>query len=119
MLLFDRDSGAVLDANHAAVRAFGWSREDLLTCLVSDIFPTLGPEGPGVVHGQATRWMGPSIVRRKDGSTFFAEVGMMDGPSEGQPSMIMTVDTGGEPQVTKAWDETSLPPPLRRWRPGS
>lgn len=92
MLLFDRDSGAVLDANPAAVRTFGWSRDELLARVASDIFPTLGlPDEPSFPRRRATQWMGPWSVRRKDGSALLGEVGVIDGRSDGQPSMIMMV----------------------------
>jgi hypothetical protein len=39
----------------------------------------------------ATQWSGPWSVRRKDGSTFFAEVGMMEEQTVDHSSMILMV----------------------------
>lgn len=95
MLIFDRYSGAILDANDAAVRASGWSREGLLGSTVSDLFPPKGPDGPCFVRLRHwdTLWTGPWIMRRKDGSTFFAEVGMIEAGDDEDPAVMVLVIT--------------------------
>lgn len=105
MLAFDRTSGAILEVNQAAVRAFGWSREELLACVVSDVFPPMGTAQAAFKRSWATHWSGPWSVRRKDGGTFFAEVGMMEEHTEDRSSMLLMVTpwhaasraTGGAP----------------------
>lgn len=68
-----------LDVNDTACRALGYSREELLTMVVSDIDPGLNPavtemineqrRQSGAAHFESTR-------RRKDGSVFAVEVSM-------------------------------------------
>ena len=95
MLAFDRHSGAILDANAAAVRASGWSRESLLGSSISDLFPPKGPDGPCFVRLRHwdTLWTGPWIMRRRDGGTFFAEVGMIEAGDDDDPAVMVLVIT--------------------------
>ena len=95
MLIFERQTGTILDANDAAVRASGWSRESLLGSTVSDLFPPKGPDGPSFVRLRHwdTLWTGPWIMRRRDGSTFFAEVGMIEAGDDEDPAVMVLVIT--------------------------
>ncbi|MDD5249131.1 MAG: EAL domain-containing protein [Rhodocyclaceae bacterium] len=87
------DSGVIVDANPAATRMFGWSREELLGANISIIVPTplkekhdgflraFSPDR-GVKHvlGSGDRLDG----QRKDGSCFPVEVGISSFVHEGK-----------------------------------
>jgi PAS domain S-box-containing protein len=80
MWIFDRVTGAVIDVNDAAMRAYASTREELL---VSTVWDMLTPPGPSGVHllsalHEVVQWTEPWMQRRRDGSEFWAEVGMID-----------------------------------------
>ena len=91
MLLLDGRSGAVLDANEAAVRATGWSRAEILDASVSDFLPPRGPESAPYVPALSgsTHWTGPWSVHRRDGSTFIADMGAIEARDAEYPTLLV------------------------------
>jgi PAS domain S-box-containing protein len=88
MWLFDRGSGKVLAANQAAVRAYGYTRTELLACHVGDICPG---ELLDAVRARAAARTGTNVrQRRKDGTTFETDVVMTDtGEDERAVTMVL------------------------------
>jgi PAS domain S-box-containing protein len=97
MWIFDRDSGAIVAANAAAVGAYGYTHEQLLACTVDDICP---PEGPGEGLLMAPRTDVTPRIRsirqqRRDGSTFEAEIATIDcSDAEHTATMVLVRATG-------------------------
>ena len=77
MILFmRRENGHILEANAAAVAAYGYSREELLGMSIHDL---RAPETQGLTAAQMAEadtrgLLFETVHRRKDGSTFPAEV---------------------------------------------
>jgi len=91
MLIFVRATGAIVAANDAAVRAYGWSHEELLESSISDL---VGSTDGGVdrllrVHHPRTTWTTPALQVRKDGTTFLAEMGMLEAGLTGSATMVL------------------------------
>lgn len=90
MWVFDLSSGAIVEANDAAAETYGYAREELLACTVENICP-LADLGDLVLMGlgvQDVTWVGPSLQRRKDGTMFAADIGMM---ATGEGARVATV----------------------------
>lgn len=79
MLIFLRADGAIVAANDAAVREYGWTRDELLEASISDLVP---PTDRFVdrflrhAHRQ-TKWAESLLHHRKDGTSFLADLGML------------------------------------------
>jgi PAS domain S-box-containing protein len=76
IVLFIGRDGRILDANEAAIAAYGYPRKELLECRIHDLREETTREN---VDGQMNRAFDTGIRfdsthRRKDGSTFFVEV---------------------------------------------
>ena len=77
IILFVRlADGRILQANEAAVRAYGYTCEEILTFTVQDL---RAPETSGLTRGQMARadeqgLLFETVHRRRDGSTFPVEV---------------------------------------------
>jgi PAS domain S-box-containing protein len=76
ILFMQRDDGRILEANAAAVKAYGYSREELLTMTVHQLRT---PDSVVMTAGQMdeadTRGiLFETVHRRRDGSTFPAEI---------------------------------------------
>jgi PAS domain S-box-containing protein len=97
MWIVDRHSGAIVGANDAAVEAYGYTREQLLACTVDDICP---PQGPGDGLLMAPRTDVTPLVRalrqrRRDGSTFEADIATIDcSDAERTATMVLVRATG-------------------------
>ena len=77
MVVLDRETLRLLDANEATVRQYGWSREELLAMTSNDFYP---PEDLPAVLAARERFMAdPSHVvpplrhRKKDGTIIDVE----------------------------------------------
>lgn len=75
MWVFDRATGAIVAANAAAARAYGFAREQLLAMTLED----LGLAGVALMDARADgpSWTGPCVQRRADGSAFLVEIGVI------------------------------------------
>ena len=76
VLLFMTREGSILEANAAAERAYGYSREELLKLTVKDLRAeeTLGSLASQIVEADEHGILLETVHRRKDGSTFPVEV---------------------------------------------
>ncbi len=105
MWIFDRQSGAVLAANEAAFYAYGYTREGLLACRVSDLCPPRSPTD----ELQAIPLAGDLPLtesvrqRRRDGSTFMADITMIDtGDAANSAAMVLVQPRTYEPKAVGA-----------------
>jgi hypothetical protein len=75
MWVFDRATGAIIAANAAAARLYGFSREQLLAMTLDD----LGASGVLLMDARdgGPSWTGPCVQHRADGSAFMAELGVI------------------------------------------
>jgi hypothetical protein len=99
MWVFDLSSGAIVEANAAAAETYGYAREELLACTVDDICPLKDLGGPILLNlSQDVTWAGPSVQRRKDGTTFEADIGMI-ATGEGAHVAAVVIDRDGADEV--------------------
>lgn len=93
-LIFVRATGAIVAANDAAARAYRATREELLESFISDLVP---PSERIVdrlllrVRHPQTMWTGPLLQRRTDGSTFWAEIAVVETGATGTTTMAIVV----------------------------
>ncbi len=98
-ILMVDERGAILRANQQAETLFGYSRDELADLVVESLLP----EGDRAAHVQlrsrffrnaSARLMGthgqPLTVRRKDGSTFPADIGLS--PLRSEDGLLLAVD---------------------------
>jgi PAS domain S-box-containing protein len=80
MLIFVRATGAIVAANDAAVRAYGWTHEELLESSISDLVPPTDRFVDRLLRHdhRETTWTEPLLHHRKDGTTFWGELGMIE-----------------------------------------
>lgn len=92
MLIFLRSSGAIVAANDAAARAYGWTHGELLESSISDlvVWNDLVDRQLGRHHPE-TKWTAPVLHRRKDGTTFLAELGLLEAGVTGAATMAVVV----------------------------
>ena len=80
VLIFVRDTGAIVAANDAAVRAYGWTHEELRASSIAALVPPTDRFVDRLLrhdHPQ-TPWSEPLVHHRKDGTTFWAELVMLE-----------------------------------------
>jgi len=88
-----REDGRILEANHAATRAYGYSREELLKLTVYDLRES---DTQGLISDQLAKADTEGILfetthRRKDGSTFPVEVSSQGATIGGMRTLISVV----------------------------
>ncbi len=93
ILFVNQEDGRILEANEAAVQAYGYSYEELRAMPVSDLRTPLDRH---LVAGQMAlaRAGGVSFVtehRRRDGSTFFVEVSSKGAAIDGRSILISII----------------------------
>ncbi|HSD58823.1 MAG TPA: PAS domain S-box protein, partial [Methanotrichaceae archaeon] len=93
ILFMRRDDERILEANAAATKAYGYSREELLRLTIHDL---RAPETHGLTASQMTEADTNGILfetahRRKDGSTFPVEVSSRSGTIDGIGTLISVV----------------------------
>jgi PAS domain S-box-containing protein len=89
MWIFHIEGGAIVAANEAATRAYGYTLDELLACRLGDLFP----DEVGMLTellGRASPWTGTFRQRRKDGGTFEVDAAMIDMGGTG-PTAIMVI----------------------------
>jgi PAS domain S-box-containing protein len=98
MMVYDRETKRYLAVNDAAVRHYGWTREEFLALTVYDIRPP--EEWPAlrstlaaldVDPGDGARPRGGFRHRRKDGSLLDVEVTTQDVTFDGRPGRLVVV----------------------------
>ncbi len=93
ILFMERDNGRILEANAAALRAYGYSREELLTKTVHDL---RAPDTRDQTIAQMEQADGHGILfetvhQRKDGSTFPVEVSSQGATLEDRRTLISVI----------------------------
>lgn len=76
MWMFLRIGGAIVAANDAAIRTFGYARDELLARTVRDLCPARALET--APKCDLSPWTGTFDLVRKDGSAFMADVALID-----------------------------------------
>jgi len=97
MWVFDCQTLRFLEVNDAAVKNYGYSREEFLAMTVLDIRPE--DEAPAFLELVKQRWEGYSKVagvwrhRLKDGSLIFVEIVAFEFLADGRPArMVLAID---------------------------
>ena len=94
IILFMRpDDGRIVEANAAAVNAYGYTHEELLTLSIHDL---RGTDTQGLIAAQmaeadARGILFETVHRRKDGSTFPVEVSSRGATTDGTSTLISVV----------------------------
>lgn len=97
MLFTDHDNQTIIEVNPASVSAYGYSRDEFVKLVVSDIVvPTPNNEGALVPQGDqysgdVVRY-GPISTRKKDGSLMQALVTSFRVPHAGRPARFSIVE---------------------------
>ena len=94
MAAVDRESGRILAVSDAAVRQYGWSREELLAMNTSDLYPPeelakVKPIPPDFNLDELPPVQG-FRHRRKDGTTFDVEMILRSIELDGRPAFLAT-----------------------------
>lgn len=74
ILVIDVDSGRIIDVNAAAVRAYGYTREELLACTIFDLRVDADEASQQIRIADAQGMMFDTVHKRRDGSVFPVEV---------------------------------------------
>ena len=92
-LFMRRDDGRILEANEAAIKAYGYTREELLELTVHDLRApetrTQAPEQMAMAGAQGILF--ETRHQRKDGSTFPVEVSSQGASIAGTPTLISVI----------------------------
>ncbi|MDD1687230.1 PAS domain S-box protein [Methanoregula sp.] len=89
MLVLDGDTGTILDANPAAIRMFGYSREEFSTLNHANLFAE--PETPGSGETCTIQFQPLVYYRKKDGTVFAAEITTSRYPQKRRTISIVSV----------------------------
>jgi two-component system, cell cycle sensor histidine kinase and response regulator CckA len=74
--VFDLGTLRFVEVNDAAVRRYGYSRDDFLAMTIKDInAPDVGPESPAILHVEQS---GPRLHRKKDGTLMEVQISTQD-----------------------------------------
>jgi PAS domain S-box-containing protein len=93
MLVLALHSGRVIAANQAAQNAYGYSQAELLARTIHDLSGTADGSALLCQCGNEVSWTGPWSQRRKDGSHFGAEIGVLEVRWEArQPAAMIIVE---------------------------
>jgi PAS domain S-box-containing protein len=107
VLLIDPTAMRFIDVNETAMRALGYSRAELLAMGPQDVKPhfnksMLRQRFAEVMAGAAGADIVQAVHRRKDGSTFPAEVRLRAFTSEAQPLLVAVVSDISQRQLAEA-----------------
>lgn len=93
MLFVRRDDGRIVEANAAAARAYGYSREELLSLTIHDLRAPEAAPGTLAQLEEADRRgiLLETVHRRRDGSTFPVEVSAQGGQVEGGRTLLSVI----------------------------
>ncbi|MGH7328715.1 MAG: PAS domain S-box protein, partial [Polyangiaceae bacterium] len=92
VLFIDRD-GRIVEANDAAVSAYGYTREELCALYVSDVREpsTRGDIAPRMEEAFRSSVLFETVHRRKDGSSFPVEVGSRSANIAGEMLLLSVI----------------------------
>ena len=99
MFIFLRTDGAIVAANDAAVREYGWTQEELLEATIADLVPPVDRFVDRLLrhaHRQ-TKWAEALLHRRKDGTSFRADLGMLQAGVADSATMAVVVKRDAPP----------------------
>ncbi len=93
IILFLERSGRIIEVNEAAVRAYGYSRDELVSKTIYDL---RADKGRGLTDAQlaqaeAEGILFESIHRRRDGSSFPVEVSSQGGTIDGERILVSVI----------------------------
>ena len=93
IVLFVEPGGRIVEANRAAVEAYGYTREELLALTIYDLRATDVPEKveQQMDTARAEGILFETIHRRKDGSTFPVEVSSRGAPEGERPVLLSLI----------------------------
>ena len=93
ILHIQHDTGRILEANAAAIAAYGYSREDLLRMTIQDLRTsgTLAQTAAQMDEGERKGILFETSHRRKDGSTFPVEVSSQGATIGGVRTLVSVV----------------------------
>jgi PAS domain S-box-containing protein len=93
VLLMRGDDGSILEANVAALNAYGYSRDELLRLTVYNLrsVATLGLTISQMLQADAKGILFETVHRRKDGSTFPVEVSAQGATISGTRTLISVI----------------------------
>jgi two-component system, cell cycle sensor histidine kinase and response regulator CckA len=110
MWIYDAETLRFLAVNEAALRKYGYTRDEFLAMTIEDIRPAedvpqlqalVGPEGPGPERGLVTA--GIWRHRRKDGSIFDVDVTSHAHVFDGRPArVVLAVDVTARIEAERA-----------------
>lgn len=109
VLVIDAATGSLLDANQAAVLAYGYERAELLNLTIFDLRIS---EPPSVLEqmnvANARGLLFDTVHRRRDGSTFPVEVSSRGGEMDGRPYLFSIIRDVTERKRLEAERERTL-----------
>ena len=93
ILFVRRGDGRILEANAAATKAYGYSREELLTLTIHDLraADTKNLTADQMAQADAQGILFDTVHRRKDGSTFPVEVSSQGATIDGTRTLISII----------------------------
>lgn len=93
MWVFNCISGAIVAANEAAARAYGYTRDELLACTIRDLCASRDPDELRLMslRNGGPLWIGPWKQRRKDGTPFDAEIGLVAARDDAEQPVAMVI----------------------------
>lgn len=99
MLIFVRATGAIVAANDAAARAYGATHEELLASFISELAPPPDRVIDRLLRLRHARpmWTGPLLQHRRDGTTFWAELGILEAGATDSATMAIVVKVDAAP----------------------
>jgi len=95
VLIIDHESWLILDANEAALKQYGYRREEFVGLSVLEVRPPEGRAHAGKVMSEMPHgdWRTTSVRhRRKDGSLFTADCWSRDTWVDGRPVRVATIN---------------------------
>jgi len=111
ILFIDRNDGRILEANAAAIQAYGYSRDELLALTIRDLRAsnTQGLTADQMAQADAGGILFETIHQRKDGTAFPVEVSSQGSTISGVRSLISIVrDITERKQAETALLESSI-----------
>ncbi|MHB8709110.1 MAG: PAS domain S-box protein [Desulfuromonadales bacterium] len=93
MFFIRRHDGQILDANHAAAKAYGYSRDELLSLTIHNLRAacTAGQTEAQMAKADGDGILFETVHRRKDGSTFPAEVNSQGATIGGERILVSVI----------------------------
>ena len=91
LFVFDADTGRVIDANDAAILAYGYSREELLQLTVFQLRADPSDVPQQMAKARQTGVLFETLHRRKDGRCFEVEVSSRGVVTEGGRLLLSVI----------------------------